>query len=228
MMLMNQNLRKLVDLCLPIVLLIIISIALYMFRSFIVGLLSGVPGLLGFFILSFISCLSIAPIPYIAIVFKVARYVNPLTTSIVVGIGSALGEAMAWTLGRFAARGLQDTIYAKRVNAIFRFIVGKGSWALPLLAFIFSLTFLPDKLLYLPLGMMRYSIWKLIPFTALGKTVMVFLVLVFGRLWARYVEGYTNEVFSFAITTVVLTSTMIAMIYIDWEKALHKYLGKGS
>ncbi|MEM4694810.1 MAG: hypothetical protein QXD67_02575 [Ignisphaera sp.] len=219
----RETIKKLVSVYISIVVFVVFSIVLYIYRTQIVYLLGSFPGLLGFFVLSFISCLSIAPIPYIPIVFKVARYVDILPISIVVGMGSALGEAVAWGIGRASTHFLYDTIYFRRINTLLKFIQKRGSWTMPFLAFLFSFTFLPDKILYLPLGMMRYSLWRILPFTILGKIFMVYLVSVLGRVWATYVEGYTNEEMSFLITTVALIIVTVLMIYIDWEKLLQRF-----
>lgn len=221
-MLMNIDIRRILTLYVSITILIVISILIYFYKTQIIILLGGIHGLLGFFLLSFISCLSILPIPYITIVFRVARFFDPLSISIVVGIGSALGEAIAWSIGRATAHVLNDTVYIKRINVLLRYAKERGSWIVPLLAFIFSLTFLPDKLLYLPLGIMGYSIRRLLPFTILGKITMVYLVMVFGRLWSIHVEGSNSNGISFIITTVLLIIATIAMVYMDWERILYK------
>jgi membrane protein YqaA with SNARE-associated domain len=157
------------------------------------------------------------------VVFRVAPYVNPLITALVVGIASALGEAVAWVLGRASSQALSGSIYIKRVNALLKFAERKGSIALPLLAFIFSLTFLPDKALYLPLGIVRYSLWRLLPFTVLGKILMTYLTIVLGRLWYEVV-GPESDIVSFVVTTVLLAIMMTLLIIVDWEKVLEKKL----
>lgn len=218
------DLRRLLGLGASLSLLIVVSLIVYWYSPVIIMLLGGVPGVLGFFLLSFISCLSIIPIPYTIIVFRVARYVNPVLTSVVVGAGSTLGEVIAWNVGKIAAHLIRDSVYMKRATTLLNFINRRGSFVIPLLAFIFSLTFLPDKLLYLPLGMIRYSLWKVVPFTFLGKSFMMFLILILGRLWGVYVEDYIGEEISFAITTLTLIIITILIIYIDWEKVLRKYI----
>lgn len=215
--------KKFVGLYLSLLLLVMLSVVIYSYQEPLTRVFSKAYGVAGLFLLSFISCVSIIPIPYIVIVFKLAPYVNPLTTSIVVGLASALGEAVAWSLGRASSRALSGTIYMKRVNALLRFAERKGRLALPFLAFIFSLTFLPDKVLYLPLGIMRYSLWRLLPFTAFGKILMTYLVLRLGRYWYEVV-GYEGNSTSFIITTAVLALIMVLMVVIDWEKILRDKL----
>lgn len=214
-----EKYKRIVGLYLSLLLLVIISIVIYVYEPFITKIFSGTLGLLGLFLLSFTSCLSIVPIPYIVIVFKIARYVNPILTSMVVGAGSGLGEAIAWFLGRASYNVLKETVYAKRINALLKFVELKGSLAIPLLAFVFSLTFLPDKILYLPLGIMRYSIWKILPFTILGKSVMVYLVLLFGKLWSN-ILNYESDFVSFIVTIVFLSIIMVVMVFMDWERIL--------
>ncbi|MEM2512593.1 MAG: hypothetical protein QXX61_05610, partial [Ignisphaera sp.] len=204
---------------LSLLILVLISIEIHIHESSIIKMLSSAFGLLGLFLISFISCLSIIPIPYIVIVFKIAGYVNPILTSIVVGIGSGLGEAIAWFFGRASYSVLKETVYAKRINVLLKFMEQRWSFAVPFLAFIFSLTFLPDKVLYLPLGIMRYNVLKMLPFTVLGKTMMVYLVLLFGRLWSNIID-FESDFTSFIVTVMVLSITMTVMVLVDWEKII--------
>jgi membrane protein YqaA with SNARE-associated domain len=218
-----EKFRKILGLYISLLLLIMISITIYIYREFLMYTLLRTYGLAGLSFLSFVSCLSIVPIPYMIVVFRVAPYVNPLITALVVGIASALGEAVAWVLGRASSQALSGSIYVKRVNALLKFAERKGSIALPLLAFIFSLTFLPDKALYLPLGIVRYSLWRLLPFTVLGKILMTYLTIVLGRLWYEVV-GPESDIVSFVVTTVLLAIMMTLLIIVDWEKVLEKKL----
>jgi len=220
----REKLKKIFGLYISLLLLIVISIAIYMHRESLTKIFNKAYGLVGLFLLSYLSCLSIVPIPYIVIVFKVARFVNPLLTAIVVGTASGLGEATAWIFGRASSSVLSGSIYIKRINALLRFAERKGTIVLPFLAFIFSLTFLPDKVLYLPLGIMRYSLWRLLPFTILGKILMVYFVIFLGRLWVEVV-GYESDIISFVVTTAFLAILMVLMIIVDWERIIERKPG---
>jgi len=220
----QEKLKKIFGLYISLLLLIVISITIYMHRESLTKIFNKAYGLVGLFLLSYLSCLSIVPIPYIVIVFKVARFVNPLLTAIVVGTASGLGEATAWIFGRASSSVLSGSIYIKRINALLRFAERKGTIVLPFLAFIFSLTFLPDKVLYLPLGIMRYSLWRLLPFTILGKILMVYFVIFLGRLWVEVV-GYESDIISFVVTTAFLAILMVLMIIVDWERIIERKLG---
>ncbi|MEM4788477.1 MAG: hypothetical protein QXV06_01600 [Ignisphaera sp.] len=214
-----EKYKRIVGLYLSLLFLVIISIAMYVYEPFISKILLSPFSLLGLFLISFTSCLSIVPIPYVVMVFQMAQHVNPILTSIVVGTGSALGEAITWFFGRASYNILEGTIYAKRINALLRFMELKGSLTIPFLTFLFSLTFLPDKVIYLPLGIMKYSIWKVLPFTILGKSIMIYLVLLLGRLWSD-ILNYESNFTSFAITVVFLSIILMVMTFVDWEKVL--------
>ena len=98
----------------------------------------------------------------------------------------------------------------------------------PLAIFIFALTPLPDDLLFIPLGIMRYRIIKAFIPALLGKILMLFILAYFGRIGADVVLlifGEGNMWIGMAITTVLLAIVLMLLFRIDWEKVLQKYMG---
>jgi len=93
--------------------------------------------------------------------------------------------------------------------------------------FIFALTPLPDDLLFIPLGMMRYKFIKaFIPCLA-GKILMCFILAYSGRLSIEVIKRYLGEsggVWSMIATSLLLVAVMFAILKIDWEKVFTKYI----
>ncbi len=116
----------------------------------------GYPGI---FMLSFIGAASvIVPIPYTVVLLTISAPqfgFNPLLLAIVAGFGAAVGELVGYGLG-YAGRRVVSKKYDHRLNAMLRIFDRFGMPAV----FIFALTPLPDDLLFIPLGLMRYSLWK--------------------------------------------------------------------
>jgi membrane protein DedA with SNARE-associated domain len=87
--------------------------------------------------------------------------------------------------------------------------------------FFFALTPLPDSLLFIPMGLVHYSLLKVFVAAAAGKISMSLII--------TYVGGAMGEAFAenwiFAVaTTFLLVLVVIAMFKIDWEKIVDKYL----
>ncbi len=114
----------------------------------------GYPGI---FLLSFIGAASvIVPIPYTVVLLTISAPqfdFNPLLLAIVAGFGAAVGELVGYGLG-YAGRRVVSKKYGRRLNAMLRIFDRFGAPAV----FIFALTPLPDDLLFIPLGLMRYSL----------------------------------------------------------------------
>jgi membrane protein DedA with SNARE-associated domain len=103
----------------------------------------------------------------------------------------------------------------------------------PVVIFVFSLTPLPDDLIFIPLGVMRYSITRAFLPALLGKLVMNLIVAYSGRLSIQYINslfGQSGTLASALIGTalaIVLTIVILVVILkLDWEKHLEKYLDR--
>jgi membrane protein DedA with SNARE-associated domain len=87
--------------------------------------------------------------------------------------------------------------------------------------FIFALTPLPDDLLFIPLGIVRYSFFKAFIPCLLGKVLMCFVLAYGGRLSIDFVEGLLGGSGG-TITTIASTILLVVVVFllykIDWEK----------
>jgi membrane protein DedA with SNARE-associated domain len=87
--------------------------------------------------------------------------------------------------------------------------------------FIFALTPLPDDLLFIPLGIMRYSVIKAFIPCIIGKTLMCLIVAYGGYFSVSAIEALFGEEggpLTIIASTVLLMVVIIAMFKIDWEK----------
>ena len=100
----------------------------------------------------------------------------------------------------------------------------------PVVIFLFALTPLPDDLLFIPLGILRYSFIKAFIPCFLGKLLMCGILAYGGQLYydvLRIVFGemtWEMELLTSIITAVVLVLILVALFKIDWEKVLKKYV----
>ena len=178
-------------------------------------------GYLGVFLISFIGAASIIfPIPYTIVIFYLGslRVFNPLLLAISGGAGSALGEFFGYFLGYYG-RVILSEERQRKLNYIMRVFNRYGALAI----FIFALTPLPDDLLFIPLGIMRYRFLKAFIPCFIGKILMCLILAYGGYLSIDIVERLFGEVGGYLgiiISTVLLIVVLILMVKIDWEKIL--------
>jgi len=180
----------------------------------------------GVFVVSLIGAVSIVyPIPYTLVILLMGasgRF-NPLLIAISGGFGSAIGEFFGYVLGYYG-RALVSEERQKKMDYMVKVFDRYGPWAI----FAFALTPLPDDLLLIPLGIMRYKFIKAFIPCLLGKLSMCFILAYGGQLF----KGTLEIVFSGGgwlatiLTSVLLVVIMVLMLRIDWEKVFEKYVAK--
>lgn len=185
---------------------------------------------LGVFLISLIGSMSIiVPIPYTFIILTLGiEGMNPLFLTVAGGLGSGVGEFSGYILGYYG-RSVISEKQQRRMDYMVRIFDHYG----PVAIFLFALTPLPDDLLFIPLGMMRYKFIKVFIPSILGKTLMCGILAYGGQLFGSIlgiVFGESKTEISLLvsiITAVVLVIILVAMLRIDWEKVFERYLGKG-
>ena len=174
-------------------------------------------GYLGVFLISLIGALSIAiPIPYTILIFTCGHYLDPVLVALAGGAGSAVGEISGYGLG-YAGRIVTSVERRKKMDYFLRLFRRYGTVSI----FLFALTPLPDDLLFIPLGIMRYSFIKAFIPCLLGKTVMCFILAYGGRLSIDFVEqilGGSGSTTTAIASTILLIVVVFLLYKIDWEK----------
>jgi len=97
----------------------------------------------------------------------------------------------------------------------------------PIIIFLFALTPLPDDLLFIPLGVMRYPFLKAFIPALLGKTLMTFILAYSGQQSIELIRTLFggSGLLGTVITSALLIVIIVAMIRIDWEKLFEKHVG---
>ena len=186
---------------------------------------------LGVFVISLLGAMSIfIPIPYTVVIFILGglQAFDPFLIAVAAGFGSAIGEFSGYLLGLGGRKVIGDK-YKKRMNFLTKLFKKYGSIAI----FIFALTPLPDDLLFIPLGVMRYSLLRAFIPALLGKFLSNLIIAYSGRLSLEIVKtifGVEGEGTSLLVGTIIgvslLTIVFIIMFKLDWEKYFGKYLDK--
>ena len=186
-------------------------------------------GYLGVFLISLFGAVSIfVPIPYPLVIFILGTSpsFDPLLIAVAAGLGSAIGEFSGYLLGAGGRKVISDK-YKKKMNFITKLFKRYGSVAI----FIFALTPLPDDLLFIPLGVMRYSLLRAFVPAVLGKFFSNFIIAYSGHLSLEIVKSLfgvegegTSLLIGSVIGIVLLIIVIIIMFKFDWEKHFAKYV----
>ncbi len=186
-------------------------------------------GYFGIFLISLIGALSIFfPVPYTVVIFWLGSTgsFNPFLIAIAAGIGSAIGEFSGYLLG-FYGRRVISTERRRKMEFMVKVFDRFG----PITIFLFALTPLPDDLLFIPLGMLRYSLVRAFIPALVGKMCMNFIVAYGGSVTNRFIEQIFGEgsdliaaligAFLGVILFIIVT---VVMFKVDWEKIFLKYV----
>jgi len=175
-------------------------------------------GYLGAFVVCALGNFSIIiPIPFALVVYAFGSTLNPLLLGLVSGLGSTIGEMFSYFLG-WGGRKVIEGRYGSRLDAVERLIDRYGA----LTVFLVALLPVPDDLLLIPLGMMKYDIKKTFIAMLLGKTLMCTLLAYAGAFSFSYLRDVfaSGGVVGGVASLILLVVIIIAMIKIDWTKIL--------
>ena len=194
-------------------------------------------GYLGVFLISALGATSIfIPIPSTVVIFILgglqtstgAWVFEPIFIALAAGTGAAIGEFSGYLVG-IGGRKIISEKYKRKMDVLMRLFKKFG----PITIFIFAFTPLPDDLLFIPLGVMRYGIIRAFIPAFLGKILSNLVIAYSGRLSLsiiRDIFGVEGEGMSFLIGTliaiVLLIIVFVIMFKVDWEKRVEKYLGE--
>ena len=183
-------------------------------------------GYFGVFLVSIIGTASIIiPVPYTLLIFWLGFWgYDPLLLTIAGGAGSAIGEFSGYMLGYYGRR-LLSSERQRKMSYLLRMFGRYG----PIAIFLFALTPLPDDLLFIPLGILRYSHVKAFIPSILGKLLMCYILASLGQTQAQlilFLFGQEGSWIGMIITAVLLIIIVIALYRIDWEKVFEKYTSK--
>jgi len=173
------------------------------------------------FLLGLIGAASvIIPVPTtIALLGMAASNIfNPTLLALAFGFGAAIGQLTSYAVG-YAGRMVVSKKHKRRLDAMLKIFERYGM----IVVFIFALTPLPDSLLFIPMGLVHYSLWRIFVAAVAGKiTMSLIITYVGGAIGAAFTESWGFAV----VTTVLLVLVIIAMFRIDWEKLVDKCLPK--
>jgi membrane protein YqaA with SNARE-associated domain len=173
-------------------------------------------GYAGAFLISIFGNFTIFfPVPFTITVYAFGATLNPLLLGLVCGIGSTVGEFSAYLIG-MGGRKVIEGRYEERLESAKRLIQRYGATII----FLFALLPLPDDVILIPLGVLRYDLKKALGAMFLGKTIMLTFVAYAGRYSYTFVKDIfeSGGVFGGVASVALLVIILVAMMKIDWTR----------
>ncbi len=165
--------------------------------------------------------------PYtIIIAFLATQGLNPIYLGLLMGLGATIGQMSGYLIGltgaRFVKRQKPETYDA--LEKIVTQRPGMIQWLL----FIFAVTPLPDDVIFIPLGILRYPWWKVILPTLFGKVLSGLLVTSFSYFFTQSLDATAAAPATAIVSQFGTFAAIAALIYLffklDWQKMMHRLL----
>ncbi len=181
-------------------------------------------GYAGAFLISIVGNFTVFfPVPFVVTIYAFGATLNPLLLGFVTGLGSMIGEFSAYLIGRGGRRIIDDK-YGTRLETA-KLLVQKYGMTI---IFVFAVLPLPDDLILIPLGMLKYSLKKAMVAMFLGKLIMCTAVAYAGK----YSYTFIKDIFASAgwLGGLASTGLLIVLLYImlkvDWTKFIAEDMKK--
>jgi len=161
-------------------------------------------GYVGAFFISLFGNFTIFfPVPFAITIYAFGATLNPIILGVVCGLG----------------RKVLEERYGDRLEMAKRLIQKHGM----AVVFIFALLPLPDDLLLIPLGMLRYDIRKVMIAAFFGKVGMCLTIAFAGRFSFAFVKEIfeSSGILGGVLSVALLAIIVIGMLVIDWSKFIN-------
>jgi membrane protein DedA with SNARE-associated domain len=189
-------------------------------------------GYLGIFVISFVGNIIVfVPIPYFPILIGAAfnKQLDPNLISLSSAVGALTAKLIIFYASYYGSNIL-NTNTKKRMAPLQR-LLGKYGW---LGAFLAALTPIPDELVYIPLGIAKYSPWRFASAIFSGKFILnqtiVWGAVILGRPFIeRFVSSSsirTDPVYLIIGAVggaVILGVILYLLLKVDWGKIIGKW-----
>lgn len=167
------------------------------------------------------------PFPYTAFVFIMTSQLglDPLLLGLISGLGAAIGELSSYALGAGGGRYLESHGYSKRFSSLHTFLL-EHRRLVPLVIYLFAASPLPDDIIMVPLGIIRYGLMRTLVPCFLGKTTLLIIIGYFGSFLSGLGESLLEDPVTGILFDLVTIAFIITLVYViveyDWSKLLEK------
>jgi membrane protein DedA with SNARE-associated domain len=186
-------------------------------------------GFLGVFTASFVgSIIVFVPVPYFPVLVAAAlsEKLDPNLISLVSAVGVLLAKMIIFYASYYGRNVLSDKT-KQRMFPLQRVLRRYGGFG----AFIVALTPIPDDVVYIPLGLARYSPWKFAIATFSGKFILneiiVWSSVILGRpFFESFIATDIDPLFltlGIIASIVLLVITVYLSVRVDWARMIGKW-----
>lgn len=176
----------------------------------------------GFIITVIGNAALVLPIPYGTILFVLGGVgLNPWLLGIITGLAAGIGEVVGYSVGRgtgaFVSPEQQEKF--RRIHRV----ISSHPRLVPFIIFMLGVLPIPDDILLIPLGMIKYPFWKTIIPCLLGKFIMTTTFSVAGAYSLSALTKALGSEGGFWSGMVIVALTVVAIyltIKIKWEKLI--------
>ena len=183
-------------------------------------------GYLGILLISFVgSIIVFVPIPYFPVLITAAfnDNLNPTLIALSSAIGAVIAKLIIFYASYYGRNMLSSKIKGKMIP-LQRLLGRYGAIG----AFIAAVSPIPDDIVYIPLGLAKYSPWKFAIATFLGKFVLNEMVVIgainFGKPFVNNMMSNSTNIDYLIVVTIASVATLGVIIYfalkIDWAKII--------
>ena len=183
-------------------------------------------GYLGILLISFVgSIIVFVPIPYFPVLITAAfnDNLNPTLIALSSAIGAVIAKLIIFYASYYGRNMLSSKIKGKMIP-LQRLLGRYGAIG----AFIAAVSPIPDDIVYIPLGLAKYSPWKFAIATFLGKFVLneMFVIgaIYFGKPFVNNMMSYSTNIDYLIVVTIASVAVLGVIIYfalkIDWAKII--------
>ena len=165
------------------------------------------------------------PVPFLIPVFLLSTVLDPLPLGIAVGVGAAIGKCVSYAIGRGGFKILGEK--KQRELNVFSKLLGRYGIIAVLL---FATLPLPDDIIVIPFGMMKYSFKKFFAALLVGKITLCLLVAYAGKYsfdFLTFLLGDGNAVVGMIASIIFMALMIIIIMKIDWIEATQHVESKG-
>jgi membrane protein YqaA with SNARE-associated domain len=184
----------------------------------IVLLVGGNPILVVFLVSIIGNMIPFFPVPYLLFVITIASGFPGLglfQIAAVSALGASIGKFVSYGLGYGARRALSGS--RARFDS-FRKLVGGSSF---LLALVFAALPLPDDIVFVPLGIIRYSPVKTFIALYSGKFFLTAVITYVARSSQGSIEDLLGGgLYVSILSALIVILVAILLMRVDWEEVL--------
>ena len=183
-------------------------------------------GYLGILLISFVgSIIVFVPVPYFPVLITAAfnENLDPTLIALSSAIGAVIAKLIIFYASYYGRNILSSKIKVKMVP-LQRLLARYGAIG----AFVAAVSPIPDDIVYIPLGLAKYSPWKFATATFLGKFVLneIFVLgaIYFGKPFVNNLMSNSTNIDYLIVITIASIAALGVIIYftlkIDWAKII--------